>query len=287
MTGAATRGNQMRFTKRFRQLPNWIRSLFSWKLGLAAAIAGALLLGPARARAQFGLDPCCAIISAGLNTVSGLLRNLVAAPLSALQQLRQQQAEFEQQVVYPVAAISRARQEAAELDAQVRQIAELYRLPRHSASLASPRKLEQALLSSDPQVIATISERYASVYGPVMAAGDAPPAIRDLVDMSDAEAQAAMKKAIEIDALADIELTTADSIHQQLVNAAPGSAAILEVEAAAWVIRANAYTQSALAELARVRSTELAEAGAQLKFAAADLDRMRSHASDALRHGAH
>jgi len=31
----------------------------------------------------------------------------------------------------------------------------------------------------------------------------------------------------------------------------------------------------------------LAEAGAQLKFAAADLDRMRSHASDALRHGAH
>jgi len=52
-------------------------------------------------------------------------------------------------------------------------------------------------------------------------------------------------------------------------------------------IRGNAYTQSALAELARVRSTELAEAGAQLKFAAADLDRMRSHASDALRHGAH
>jgi len=277
----------MRFTQTFRQFPNWIRSFLSWKLALVAALAGALLFGPARARAQFGLDPCCAIISAGLNTVSGLLRNVVAAPLSVLQQMRQQEAEFEQQVVYPVAAISRARQEAAELQAQVRQTAELYRLPLYSASLGAPRKLEQALLSADPRVIATISERYASVYGPVMATGDAPPAIRDLVDISDAEAQAAMKKAIEIDALADIELATADSIHQQLANAAPGSAAILEVEAASWVIRANAYTQSALAELARVRSTELAEAGAQLKFAAADLDRLRSRTSDALRHGAH
>ena len=103
---------------------------------------------------------------------------------------------------------------------------------------------------------------------------DAPQPVRDLVDMTDAAAQAAMKRAVEIDALADLELQAAEQINQQLQNAAPGSAPILEAQTSAWLVRANAYTQSAMAELIRVRSIELANQGAQLKFSA-------SHAGDA------
>ena len=39
-----------------------------------------MVIVPFKASAQFGLDPCCAIISAGLNTISGLLKSAVAKP---------------------------------------------------------------------------------------------------------------------------------------------------------------------------------------------------------------
>ena len=45
---------------------------------------------------------------------------------------------------------------------------------------------------------------------------------------------------------------------QQISQAAPGSAPILEAEADVWVVRANAYTQAALAELMRTRGIDLA-----------------------------
>ena len=90
-----------------------------------------------------------------------------------------------------------------------------------------------------------------------------------MVDMTDAEAQAAMKMSVEIDALADLEIQAAEQINQRLQTAAPGSAPILEAQTSAWLVRANAYTQSAMAELVRVRSIELADQGAQLKFSTA------------------
>jgi hypothetical protein len=119
-----------------------------------------------------------------------------------------------------------------------------------------------------------------------MPSTDAPQSVRDLVDMTDAEAQAAMKKAVEIDALADLELEAAEKINQQLQAAAPGSAAILEAQTSAWLVRANAYTQSAMAELVRVRSIELANTGAQLKFSAAHAGNLHN-AGSLLLQGAH
>jgi hypothetical protein len=74
-----------------------------------------------------------------------------------------------------------------------------------------------------------------------------------MVDMTDAAAQAAMKRAIEIDALADLELQAASQLNQSIQTAAPGSAPIIEAQADAWLIRANAYTQSATADLMRLR----------------------------------
>jgi hypothetical protein len=273
-----------RFTA-LKRFPKWARGPARWKLTLTSALVAIFLLAPC-ASGQFGLDPCCAIVTAGLNAVSGLLKNVVAAPLSTLRGIRQQAADFEQQVVYPTAALDRARQTAQQLQSQLQQMTRLYRISLNSASLAAPQKLEKSLLSGDPQAISQVAEGYASVYGKLMVPSDAPPAIRDAVDMNDAEAQAALKKAIEIDALAAAEMAAANSINQQLQGAAPGSAAILEAQAAAWVVRANAYTQSALAELTRLRSIELAEEGEQLKLGAADLDLLRGHTSQVLGQGA-
>jgi hypothetical protein len=86
--------------------------------------------------------------------------------------------------------------------------------------------------------------------------------------MSDAVAQDAMKRAISIDNLADLELQAASEINQNIQSAAPGSAPIIEAQADAWLVRSNAYTQAALADLMRVRAVDLANAGADLKLGA-------------------
>jgi hypothetical protein len=257
-----------------------------WRVIFVAALAIVLVLGPMGMKAQLGLDPCCAVISVGLNTISSLLQNVVAKPLGQIQQIQQQTANFQQQVIYPAAAIANARGLAGQMQGQLRQMTQVFRLPVASATLPTPQQLEQALLSRNPQAVGQVSQSYAKVYGTVMAPADAPQPIRDLVDMTDAEAQAALKKALVLDALADVELAAADQINQQIQNAAPGSAPILEAQASAWLVRANAYTQSAMAELIRVRSIDLANSGAQLKFSATDVNNLRNNTGQVLGRGA-
>ena len=253
---------------------------------VALSLAVVVLMLPSKARSQLGLDPCCAIITAGLSTISNLLSSVVAKPLGSIQQLEQQSANFEQQVVFPIAAINQARELAGQSQGQFVQMRQIFQVPVASATLAIPQQLEQSLLSRNPGAVPQITNNYAALYGIVMPSTDAPQPVRDLVDMTDAEAQAAMKKAVEIDALADLELQAAEQINQQLQTATPGSASILEVQTSAWMVRANAYTQSAMAELVRVRSIELANNGAQLKFATAHTTNLHSAGSQLLQ-GAH
>lgn len=260
--------------------------VLKWKVIFVAALAFLLVMTSTGASGQFGLDPCCAIISAGLNTISGLLRNVVARPLGQIQQIQQQAADFQQKVIYPASAISNARGLAAQMQGQLRQMAQLYRLPTASATLPAPQQLEQVLLSRNPQAVVQVSQNYAKVYGTVMAPADAPQSVRDLVDMTDAEAQAALKKAVELDALAEVELAAVDQMNRQIQNAAPGSAPLLEAQASAWLVRANAYTQSAMAEMIRVRSIELANSGAQLKLGAGDVHQLRNNTIQMLQRGA-
>ena len=99
----------------------------------------------------------------------------------------------------------------------------------------------------------------------------------------DAVAEAAMKRAIEIDAIADVELQAADRILQEIQSAAPGSAPILEAGAAAWLVRSNAYTQAALTELMRLRAVDLANAGADLKIGAQQGSNLRESINGSLR----
>lgn len=260
----------MQKSNSLRRLGTKALNLFRPKVVFPSAILIILIAVPFGARAQFGLDPCCAIISAGLNTISSLLSNVVAKPLNAIHQIQQDASNFEQQVIYPASAIANAKGVVVQVQGQLRQIGQLYQLPINSATLPTPQQLEQALLSHNPQAFNQIGQSYAAVYGTVMPATDASQALRDQVDMTDAEAQAALKKAVELDALADIEIAAANQINQQLQNATPGSAPILEAQAATWLVRSNAYTQSAMAELVRVRSIGLANGSAQLKFNAAN-----------------
>ena len=237
-----------------------------WKAAAAAAIA--LVLLPGRANGQFGVE--LAAILAALSKVESLMNTYVAAPLKTINQAQQSIATYEQEIVYPIAAINQARSSVTQFENQFSQLTNMFKVNVSSATLPQSQNLESLLLSRNTANISTVSPQFQNVYGVVMPQNAASPQLRNMTDMTDAQAQDAMKRAIQIDALADAELAEADQMGQQISAAAPGSAPILEAEADVWVVRANAYTQAALAELMRTRGIDIANQSKMSKLAAAD-----------------
>jgi len=227
------------------------------------------LLAPKPIRSQF-VDPCCAILATGLTTISSTLSSVIGGGLNSVLSIEKDISNFEQTVVWPQNLINQARSLAGSVQGIFNQIQGVMRIPVNSATLPATQQFEQNLLSRDPNQIAQTSAQYEAVYGAVPDPTAASPQVRDITDMTDATAQAAMKRAIEIDALADLELRAADQINQSIQTAAPGSAPIIEAQADAWLVRANAYTQSATADLMRVRAIDLANASANVKNGAAN-----------------
>ncbi len=244
----------------------WVCGHKSRTLVLLVVLA---LAAPEPVRSQF-LDPCCAIMTAGLSTISSTLSGVIGGGLNRIVSIEQGISNFERTVVWPESFINQARALVGSLQGIFTQIEGVMRIPVNSATLPATRQFEQNLLSRDPNQIAQTSGDYAAVYGTVPDATGASPQTRDMVDMTDAAAEATMKRAIEIDALSELELQAADQINRNIQAAAPGSAPIIEAQADAWLVRANAYTQAATADLMRVRAVDLADASANIKSGAAN-----------------
>ena len=248
--------------ERLRTTWSGTRELLS-KCGLWILIALVGLFWPHPARAQFGID--LAVIESGLQAISNLLKSAVATPLQSIQAIEKDWTQFEQTVIYPEQAILQAKNAVVGFSTSLQQMNRVFSLQYASAQMPAPQQFEQQLLSRDPNQVASLGTSFHQVYGVLPASTEAPQAILNWIDITDAEAQDGFKKAIELDALADREQEIAQQLNQQIQTAAPGSAPILEAEAAAWVVRANAYSQSAMAELMRVRSAEVASQSSYLK----------------------
>ena len=244
----------------------WYRSP-ALKIGGAALCL--LLIVPRHAIGQFGIDT--AAIMAALSKMQSLMNTYIAAPLKTINQYEQSAAKYQQQVMYPLTAINQAKSSVMQSESQFTQLSNMFRTVNvSSATLPQSQNLESLLLSRNATNVPTVSTQFQQVYGVVMAQNRTSPAVRTMTDMTDAQAQDAMKRAIEIDALATAELSEADQMGQQITQAAPGSAPILEAEADVWVVRANAYTQAAFAELMRTRGIDLANQSKAAKLATTD-----------------
>lgn len=250
--------------------PRWdVRPRYRPSLLKVAVLAlGVLIILPTRANGQFGIDT--AAILAALSKMRSLMNTYIAAPLKTINQYEQSVANYEQQVMYPLTAINQAKSSVTQSEGQFNNISSMFRVNVSSATLPQSQNLESLLLSHNAANVPNLSGQFQSVYGVVMAQNAASPQVRTMTDMTDAQAQDAMKRAIEIDALADAELNEANQMGQQITQAAPGSAPILEAEADVWVVRANAYTQAALAELMRTRGIDLANQSKTSKLATSD-----------------
>ena len=240
--------------------------------------AAGLFLGvavPRQAHAQFGVD--LAVILAGLQKISGLLTSSVASPLAQIQSVEQSTQHFQETVLYPQQAINSAKALSASFTAPMQSMQSLLNLNLSSATMPAPQQLEQQMLSGNPNNIGGFGSSYTQVYGTLPSQTAAPPNVRSTIDMTDAQAQDAMKKAIELDALSAREIEVAQSLNEQIQAAAPGTAPLLEAEGSAWVLQANAYSQSAMAALLRVRTTELSNAGTGIKNATAQTQQLNQN----------
>jgi hypothetical protein len=244
---------------------SWVRK---YKVRTVVLLMFFSLLGPNSVRSQF-LDPCCAILATGLSTISNTLSNVIGGGLNSILSIEKSVSNFEQSVVWPQNLINEARSLVGNVQGIFNQMQGIMRIRVNSATLPATQQFEQNLLSRDPNQIVQTSAQYAAVYGGPPNAAAASPQTRDMIDMTDAVAQVAMKRAIEIDGLADLELQAADQINQSIQTAAPGSVPIIEAQADAWLVRANAYTQAATADLMRVRAIDLSNASANVKNGAA------------------
>ena len=258
-----------------------------WIVGhkLRAAVLGAVLLvvAPWPAKAQF-VDPCCAIMAAGLASISSALQDVIGGGLNQILGVDQSIQQFERNVIWPQNLINQARALVAGLQGVFNQIQSLTHIRVNSATLPNSQQLEANLLSRNANQIGQTSSNYTALYGQVPTTTDASQQVRDMIDMADAAAQDAMKRAIEIDALSDLELQAASQINQSIQSAAPGSAPIIEAQADAWLVRANAYTQAATADLMRLRAIDLANSSADIKMGATNTTNLRQQLMNLLQH---
>ena len=263
-----------------------LRTFSGWlgarKLALVALLIVVLVI-PQPSQSQIIPSPCCAILSAGLGSVAGAISNVVGGALNAINTTMTSIESFQRAVVWPQNLINQAKAVVGSVQAIFNQIRGLAQISVASATLPNTQQLEQTLLSGDSGLMNSVGAQYAAVYSAVPLPTEASPQVRDLIDMTDAAAQAAMKKAMAIDAITDLEMQAADRIIQEVQAAAPGTAPIVEAGAAAWLVRSNAYTQAALTELMRLRAIDLANAGADMKLDAQRGTTLRGNVTDALK----
>ncbi len=264
-----------------------VAGLFRWirrhTVLAALVLLSTAVVAPRKVQGQLP-SPCCAILAAGLGTINNSLINVIGGGLSAINTVLSDIRQFEQTVVWPQQAIRRALGMAGQIQGFYAQMRAIFQIPIATATLANPRQLESILLSRSAGQIPNTTTGYASVYGVVPTPQNAPPPVRDLIDMTDSTAQDAMERAIAIDAIADQELAAADQIASNVQTSTPGTAPIIEAQADAWLIRAHAYTQSALADLMRVRAIDLANNGAHLKLGSAWAVNTQQDINNSLQH---
>lgn len=255
----------------------------SRRMQIIALLVVMALLVPQPANAQIGfITGLIGIVSSGLSAVSGVLAAVnttlqnvigpllrsISGAMAAIQGITQGILDFQQNTVYPLAAINSARSLVGQIQGIYNSIRGIWNTVVRSATLANPQGLENVILSKDAGQIANVAARYSSVYSPLPAATEVHPSTRDVIDSSDAASQSAMKRSMAIDDIADRELAAADQMMTALASTAPGTAEMIGAQAGAWVVRSQAYTQQALAEMMRLRAIELAGQSSRMKDAA-------------------
>ena len=145
-----------------KKLTTLLKATGTWFSGhrLRATILAVVLLftAPWPARAQI-ISPCCALLVAGLSSIQSALTKVVGGGLNQILGVDQAMQQFQQAVVWPQNLINQARNLVGTLQGNFNQIQNLMKIPVNSATLPVSQRLEQVLLSRNPNQIAQTAGR--------------------------------------------------------------------------------------------------------------------------------
>ena len=184
---------------------------------------------------------CCCF-----HTITSTLQGPIGDALSEMRKVSAAVNNFRQQIIWPLALINQTRSFVSATRAHYTGLmSQIEGLKNNSATLALPMQLESMFRGAQSGSMGQIPSLYTQVYQPVALAGIAQPGQRNLMDIDDAMSMDSLKTAMVSDQTTQGMLTLADSLEQQAMTAAPGSASMVTAQARV----ADLETQAQLAKM--------------------------------------
>ncbi|HEV2472530.1 MAG TPA: hypothetical protein VGS41_07695, partial [Chthonomonadales bacterium] len=201
-----------------------------------------------------------------LHTITSTLQGPIGNVLSEMQKVSTAVNNFRQRIIWPLALINQTRSFVSATRARYTGLmSQIEGIKNNSATLALPMQLESAFRSAQSGSMGQIPSIYSQVYQPVALAGIAQPMQRNLMDIDDAMSMDSLKTAMVSDQTTQSMLTLADSLEQQAMTAAPGSASMITAQARIADLETQAQLAKMLAAQLRQEATKLAHQNALLK----------------------
>ena len=247
---------------------------------LLAVLIVAVVLSPTALRAQ-GIGDILLL----LHTITSTLQGPIGDALSEMRKVSAAVNNFRQQIIWPLALINQTRSFVSATRAHYTGLmSQIEGLKNNSATLALPMQLESMFRGAQSASIGQIPSLYTQVYQPVALAGIAQPGQRNLMDIDDAMAMDSLKTSMVSDQTTQGMLTLADSLEQQAMTSAPGSASMVTAQARVADLVTQAQLAKMLAAQLRQEATKLAHQNATLKHSATTTQNLFNQIQQVLTH---
>lgn len=218
-------------------------------------------------------------------TITHTLQGPIGGVLGDIQKISTSLNNFRQQIIWPLSLINQTRSFIGATRAHYTGLmSQIEGIKNNSATLALPIQMESLFRGAQAGTITQIPPIYMQVYQPVSQASIAQPLQRNLMDMDDAMAMDSLKTAMVSDQNTQGMLTVADSIEQQAMSAAPGSASMVTAQARVADLETQAQLAKMLAAQLRQEATKLAHQNLVVKQSAAATQNLQKQIQQVLAH---
>lgn len=218
-------------------------------------------------------------------TITHTLQGPIGGALGEVQKVSTAINNFRQQIIWPPVLINQTRSFISATRGRYTVLmSQIEGIRNNSATLEVPMKLELLFRSSQAGAITQIPPIYMQVYQPVSQAGLAQPLQRNVMDIDDAVAMDSLKTAMVSDQNTKGMLTLAESLEQQAMSAAPGSAPMVTAQARVADLENQAQLAKMLAAQLRQEATKLAQQNAALKQRSISMQNLQNQIQQLLAH---
>jgi hypothetical protein len=219
------------------------------------------------------------------HSITSTLQGPIGGALSEMRKVSAAVNKFRQEIIWPLALINQARSFVSTTRAHYTGLmSQIEGIKNNSATLALPMQLESMFRGAQSGSIGQLPAIYTQVYQPVALSGIAQPGQRNLMDIDDAMAMDSLKTSMVSDQTTQGMLSLADSLEQQAMTAAPGSASMVTAQARIADLVTQAQLAKMLAAQLRQEATKLAHQNATLKHSATTTQNLFKQIQQVLAH---